>query len=175
MLNYNSHELTDGISLSYKYDVLAERGNKRYSRKEAKKAIKVVAVQVTNNTETPLTFGKDIAFFSGENQIFPLEPLATKQMLKQQVATYLPYLLLTPIKLFVSSGRSTDVYPIGYALGPGITVGNMAVAGTANSNLYNELEMYNLLGKEIQPGEVVYGIIAVRDMGYTPLSIKMLD
>jgi hypothetical protein len=32
-LNYNSHDLQDGIGLSYKNDVLLEKGNRKYANK----------------------------------------------------------------------------------------------------------------------------------------------
>ncbi|MDP3463893.1 MAG: hypothetical protein Q8S18_13955 [Bacteroidales bacterium] len=138
----------------------------------------MIAVQLTNNTDTILNVGKDVAFFSGENQIFPMEPNAVKESIKQIVPAYLPYLLLTFVNLNVtqstSSRATTEVYPIGLALGPGITLGNMYVASSANKIMLNELYQYNILRRDIQKGETVYGIIAVRDLGYSPLSVKRI-
>ena len=173
-LNYNSHDLQDGVGLSYKYDVLREKGNKKYAKKEDKKGVKLVAVKVTNNTDSVINVGKDVAFFSGNSQIFPMEPMAIKESIKQIVPGYLPYLLLTFLQLNIYQGNSVDSYPIGVVVGPAITIGNMAMAGSANKNLLNELYEYNILSRDIQKGETVYGIIGVRDMGYSPLTVKMI-
>nr|MDQ3394479.1 hypothetical protein [Bacteroidota bacterium] len=172
-LNYNSHDFQDGIGFSYKYDVLREKGNKKYAKKEDKKGIKLIAVKVTNNTDTVINIGRDAAFYSGQNQIFPMEPMAVKESIKQIVPGYLLYLLLTFLQLNVSSGDSGDSYPIGIIIGPGITIGNMAMAVTANKNMLTELYEYNILNKDIQKGETVYGIIGVRDMGFNPITIKI--
>ncbi len=177
-LNYNSHDLQDGIWLSYKYDVLREKGNRKYAKKEDKKGVKLIAIKITNNTDTVINVGKDAAFYSGQNQIFPMEPMAIKESIKQIVPGYLPYLLLTFTNLYVTKSTyysvTTETYPIGLVLGPTITIGNMAVAGSANKNMLNELYDYNILSRDIQKGETVYGIIGVRDMGYIPISVKMI-
>lgn len=178
-VSYNSHDLQDGVEFSYKYDVLRESGNNKYAKKETKKGIKLVAVKITNNTVSELIIGRDIAFYSGQSQIFPMEPLVIKQSIKQIVPGYLFYLLLTPVNLTVTKTSSnghndTEMYPVGLGLGPAITFGNMLVAGSANKNMLNELMEFNILNRDIQPGETVYGIIGIRDMGYVPLTIKML-
>ena len=134
----------------------------------------MIAVKITNNTDSIINVGKNVAFYSGQNQIFPMEPMVIKESIKQIVPGYLPYLLLTFTNLYVSDGTSTETYPIGLGLGPVITIGNMAVAGSANKNMLNELYEYNILSRDIQKGETVYGIIGVRDMGYSPISVKMI-
>lgn len=179
-LNYNSHDLQDGIGISYKYGVLSERGNKKYARKEYKKNVKLIAVKITNNTESVINIGKNAAFFSGQNQIIPMEPMAIKKSIKQIVPAYLPYALLTFVNFTVTKTSSsgmpeTDVYPIGYGLGPAVTFGNMAMAGSSNRDLLNELYEYNILGRDIQKDETVYGIIGVRNIGYNPLTLKMIN
>jgi hypothetical protein len=177
-LNYNSHDLQDGIGLSYKYDVLREKGNKKYAKKEDKNGVKLIAVKITNNTDTVINIGKNAAFYSGQNQIFPMEPMTIKESIKQIVPGYLPYLLLTFTRFYVTKSTynsvTTQSYPIGLVLGPVITTGNMVAAGTANRDMLNELYEFNILSRDIQKGETVYGIIGVRDMGFSPISVKMI-
>ncbi len=174
-LNYNAHDVQDGISLSYKYDVLRERGNRRYANKEENKGVRIVAVKVTNNSDSDLIIGRNAAFFSGSTQLFPLEASVAQRMIRQSSASYLPYLLLTFVNLTVTkkdgSKTTQDVYPIGLALGPGITIGNMAVASSANSNLLRDLMVNDLFDKKIKPGETMYGIIGLRGWDYKPLSL----
>lgn len=174
-LNYNAHDLQDGISLSYKYDVLRERGNRKYAKKEAKKGVKLIAVKITNNTDSVINVGRDIAFYSGKNQLFLMEPMVVQESIKQNVLAYLPYALLSFLNLKVTNGTSTEVYPIGLAIGPAATIGNMVIAGTANKKLLDELYDYNISSRDIQKGESVYGIIGVRDIGFSPISVRMIE
>jgi len=179
-LSYNSHDSQNGISISYKYDVLRERGNKKYAKKENKKGVKLIALKITNNTESVINIGRNAVFYSGQNQMNLMEPMVVKESIKQIVPSYLPYLLLTFVNLTTTKSQNgmiteQNVIPVGLILGPGITLGNMLVAGTANNNLVSELYLYNILGKDIKSGETVYAIVGVRDMGYNPISIRKLD
>ena len=173
--SYDSHNLDDGVSLSYKYDVLREKGNRKYATKEDNKNIRIVAVKLTNNTDSTINV-RDITFYSGLNPVIPMDPLAIKNSIKQIVPAYLPYLLLTFVNLYVTKTEdgvpTTDTYRIGLILGPGITIGNMAVAGSANENMLMELNDYYILNKDIHKGETVYGIIGLKAMGYSPLTVK---
>ncbi len=163
----------DGIELSYKYHVLREKGNKKIANKAYQKDIKLIAVKITNHTDSVINIGRNAIFYSGENQIFPMEPIAVKNSVKQSVIGYLPYLLFTFLNLYISNGNTTQTYPIGLILGPGLTVGNMVTASSANSNMLYELIEYNIYNRDIQEGETVYGIIGVQDMGVNPITLKI--
>lgn len=176
-INYGAHDLQDGIELSYQYDVLRGKGDNKYANKEYKKNIKVVAVRITNFTDTTINIGRDLVFYSGSNQIFLLEPTAIKNSIKQHTPAYLPFLLLTFLNLTVThntpTSTSTEVYPIGLFIGPTVTAGNMAVANSANNKLLNELIDYNIFNKELKKGETTYGIIGFKEIGYNPLSVRL--
>jgi len=172
---FAAHDLQDGISLSYKYDVLREKGNRKYSKKEFTRGLRLVAVKVTNNTDTTIHIGQDVAFYSGQNQLMLLDPLVVKSSIKQIVPGYLPYFLFTFLRFNVYTATSSNSYPIGLALGPGLVIGNMAFAGTANTNLLNELIKYSLFNKAVEKGETVYGIIGFRSNDYSPLSLKFIN
>ena len=174
-LSYNSHDVGDGVSLSYKYDVLRERGNRKVSNKERKQGVKLIAVKVTNHTDSVLNIGKDLIFYSGENQLYPMEPAVIRSTIRQSVPPYLFYLLLTFTTLEVHDGSTTDTYPIGFALGPGIAFGNMALANSANKDLHKEVSEYYIMDKDVPEGETVYGIIGVRDVGYSPITVRLRD
>ncbi len=172
VINYQSHDLKDGISLSYKYDVLNEKGNRKYSKKENLKGIRVVSLKITNNTDSVINIGNDIIFYSGYKRVLPMDPIVVKNSIKQHSASYLLYFLLTPLKLYVTNSNSVETYSIGYVLGPGIALGNLALAGTSNTKLLEELNAYNILNRDIKKGETVYGIIGIKERGYNPISIK---
>ncbi|HLN54136.1 MAG TPA: hypothetical protein VK212_10545 [Lentimicrobium sp.] len=176
-VNYSNNDVSQGISFSYRYDVLRERGNRKFAKKETMRGVKVVAVRLTNNYDFPVTVGRDINFYSGENLITVLDPFVAKQMLKQSAPTYLLYLLMTPLTFNIinSQGRVTDSYPIGLILGPGIAAGNVITASSANGNLFRDLSEYNIMGKDIRPGETVYGLLAISQFGYDPISIRFTE
>jgi len=161
--------------LSYKYEVLREYGNKKYAKKEFKKGLKVVAVKITNNTDTTIFIGQDVGIYSGENQLRLIDPMAIKNTIKQSVVAYLPYLLLSFLTLNVTTETSSDTYPIGLAIGPGITIGNMAVPSYANNRLFDELVKYNLINKAVASGETVYGIIGIQTNQFLPLTMRFID
>jgi hypothetical protein len=112
------------------------------------------------------------AFFNGSTMIFPMDAISTKNALKQSVPGYLFYLLMTPLTLSINN---SNPYPIGLILGPLLTGGNMLAAGSANNNLYRELVKYDILYRDIQPGETVFGLVAFRNLDYAPLTIKLIN
>src|SRR5688572_30361344 len=61
------HSPDSVITYSYKYDVLSLRGNKRYSKKEQKTGISVVAVRIQNNTDSVVRFS-DLKIFLGNKE-----------------------------------------------------------------------------------------------------------
>jgi hypothetical protein len=169
--------LNDGLSFAYKYDVLLEKGNKKYSRKENNKKIKLVAVRITNYTDYTLKVGEDINFYSGNKELIPIDPNIIKKEIKQYTGSYLLYLLLTPLKLHVTKtnelGYQTESYSIGYGIGPGVTLLNVAISGSANQKFADELNNYSIHGMELKKGETIYGIVGFRDLGYDPIKIQM--
>ena len=172
---YNAKADDNGLELSYKYDVLNERGNKKYAKKESQKGIKVVAIKITNKTWKTLQFGESIKIFSGDREVQLLEPEVIVKGIKQPSPIYLLYLLLTPMNFYVTNNNETSTYPIGLVVGPGIAFGNMAVAGTANKKLREELIAQSPANKTIQNGETIYGLVGISDRGYNPLTLKVMD
>jgi hypothetical protein len=166
-----------GVDFYYKHGVLREYHNKKYAKREDKKAIRVASVKIVNNTGKKLIIGENLFFYSGESQLFLLEPRIVHQQLKQGVAIYVLYMLFSfaTYNRYDAYGNVESSVPVGLVLGPGLTVGNMAVAGTANQSFLEELNQFSLINKTIEPGQTVYGLIAVRDIGFTPISVKVKD
>jgi hypothetical protein len=88
-VSYSSATEDEGIEMQYKYDVLREAGNKKYAKKEIKKNIRLVAVELTNNSDRPINFKDDIEIYSGDQKVIPLEPVYAKKELKQIAPLYL--------------------------------------------------------------------------------------
>jgi hypothetical protein len=66
---------------------------------------------------------------------------------------------------------SSETFPIGLIIGPGLAGGNVAVAATANARLKQDLLQFELFDKIIKPGETVYGLVAIPEMGFVPLRV----
>jgi hypothetical protein len=171
-IKYNAHTSEDGILFSYKYDVLRERGNTKYSNRENIKDLILVAVKITNKTDSVINVGRDLAFYSGQDQIFPMEATYVRNTIRQNVIGYLPYILLVFVELRIGKGNDAQDYPVGLVLGPVLTIANLITSGIANNRLGNELDKYDILDRNIVKGETVYGIIGLRSVGYVPLTLK---
>jgi len=168
---YTASNNLEDIKLYYRYDVLREEGNTKLAKKEIKNNIKLVAVKITNNTDTVINIGSNAAFYSGNTLIYPIDAISIRNELKQSVPGYLPYLLLTPLTLSVNG---SSPFPIGLILGPAIAGGNMITAANANRDLYKELVKYDVLYRDIKSGETVYGLVGFRNLDYIPLTIKLI-
>ena len=170
---YNSISTDNGITMEYKYDVLT----KKYKKKEAKKKFRVVAVRITNRGETEKVIGQDIRFvYQSGAELSLLDHKIIFKSLKQHPATHLLYMLFTPLNIYVSDGYngSTSTIPVGLAIGPGLTLGNVLTSSGANRKFRKELEAKSLIGKIIKPGETVSGVIGIAAEGYDPIQIKVL-
>ena len=170
-LNYSSRADDKSVVLEYKYGLLTQR----YARKETNNGLKLVAVKITNNCGKDIIFGKDIKLtYTGGNELAIQDEKQVYNTLKQGWAGYLLYLLLTPAKLTTTSnGEQTSSIPLGYAIGPGLAIGNIVAAGSANENFKNELLKYNISGTVIKNGETVFGLIGVKSDSFDALKIKL--
>lgn len=169
-LNYASANVKNGVKLEYKYDLL----DKKYEKKETKKGVKVVAVSITNNTDRDLIFGKDLSLsYENGEDVFLMEPTKTFSSLKQNAASNLLFLLLTPLNLTITkpgpNGAVTNFYPVGLLLGPTLAGGNMIIASSANGKFKKDLMDYNLLGSLIKKGETKHGLIGIKSDSYDAL------
>ncbi|MFD1096003.1 hypothetical protein [Salegentibacter chungangensis] len=172
-LSYNSNHLENGVTMEYKYDLL----EKKYAKKEDKKDIRLIAVKITNNGKEDLRFGSDmnIAYENG-SKIVQMETKKVFSKLKQQPVYYLLYLLLTPMQVTSTSTTNSTVtsnsFPAGLIVGPGLAGGNLLGASMANKNFKKELMQYDITGKVIKPGETIYGLVGVRADNYDALRIQ---
>lgn len=160
-------------TFSYQNHVIRRAGNRKLARKELKARMQVVAVKIYNNTGQTLEYGKNFSIFSGSNELNLYAPAMASENIKQTAALYLLYLFLTPTRLYINSSTSSNSIPIGLFLGPGIALGNMAMASSANKRFKQELTEYDLFNKPIANGETVYGLITFNDNGFMPLTLKV--
>jgi len=176
ILHYTAQITNKDISLEYRYGML----HKRYASKEINKDIRLVAIKLTNNTDKDLIFGKDINLeFEQGNGLQILDHEKVFKKLKQNVAPYLFYLLLTPFVIVTHQTNSSGIkevkgsIPIGPVLGPGLAFGNLVAAGSSNKKFKSELRQYNILGMTIKKGETIYGLVGIKASKFGLLKIKV--
>ncbi len=179
---YTNKSTENDVEFSYKYDLLQEFKNKKYAKREDKKAIRVVAIKITNSSSQVITLGENAKIYAGDSEVVLLDPTLVHAELKQGVAIYALYLLMLPMEVNFSRSSSfgsgvpqsnVSGYPVGLVLAPALAIGNGLVAHSANQKFKNELLLFNMIGRKIQPKETVYGLIGIRDTQYSPLRLKL--
>ena len=149
--------------------------NKKYTDKEVKKGVKLVAIKLTNNSNQDLMFGREIKLtYENGNEIFIMEDDKVFSTLKQKSAFHLFYLLITPINLtLINSNGSTSSIPIGLGLGPLLSGMNIVKASLANKKFKNELMGSDMYGALIKKGETKYGLIGIKADTFDSLKLKI--
>lgn len=154
----------------YKYDVLEESGNRKYARREQRRGLQVIGPKITNNSDETITLVENVKIYADNQLAIPIEPQYIQNQLKQPVPIYLLYILLW---LTFGSCENNDCNTTAIPIGLPISIGNMAVDGTANAKFLDELKSNNFLSKQIKPGEKAYGLVGFKSTGYSPLSFKV--
>jgi hypothetical protein len=49
----------------------------------------------------------------------------------------------------------------------------MLMANSANTKFLNDLTKYNLLGREIKPGETFSGFVGINTLAYNNITVKL--
>ncbi len=173
---FDQNELFENIELSYKYNILKESGNNKQATKETIHNLKILAVNITNHSESTIKIGDDIQFYFGETPIELIDNDKIYKKIKQKGAGYLPYLLLSFMNVAINDNRSYENQTrIGFPIAIGITGLNMIKSGTNNVLLLDDLKKYDIINKDILPGETISGIIGFKTFGYEykPISYKI--
>ena len=152
----------DKVPISYRFDILRDAGNKKMSNKEVKHNMKIVAVKLTNNTDSIINVGKNIEFYSANNSLVLMSPVDIKDQIKQSSEAYAFYFI-----------GCISLAPLDIAVFGGIGLGNMLVAGQANKDLLKELTLYDIRNIDIKPKESVIGIIGYHSTYSDPIYIKL--
>lgn len=169
-VNYGSSLEKDNVLLEYQYGGL----KKNYFKKGYRNGIKVVAVKITNLSHKDLIFGDDVVLtYSNGVEVEVMDNYRAYQYLRQDAETNLLFLLLTPIKLFISSGFNQKEFPIGYVAGPGLSFINFGVGQTANMKFKKEMLTYNINHHSIPTGSTVYGLVPIKSEAWDALSLKV--
>jgi len=174
--NYPTSVTVDGIKVSYKYDVLRSTGNKRYAEKEIKQGLRLIAIQITNQSDSTIRLSRDCDFYAGDVRILPIAARDISNRLKQQVWPYYFYLLMTFFEFSYTVTTPTSImsgsWPVGYVLGPGLTLLNVTKASKSNSRLYINLNVTDVWNRDILRGETVNGLIGIDGSEVVPIHVR---
>jgi hypothetical protein len=88
-LVFSTTQNDSDVKFGYRYEVLSFKGNKKSAKKERKKNVRVVALKIENNTNKTLKLGESLSLFSGDNNIYPMDPEIVFKQLRQTVPVYL--------------------------------------------------------------------------------------
>jgi hypothetical protein len=160
IVNYQGTSISDSVKIAYKYDVLQERGNRKYAKKEFKNNMRLVAVRIENDSKKVLDFKENVKVYAGERLLEPIINSDVYDELKQSPPAHVLYLLLSPIHLLaVNFNGSPNIFPFGFIIGPTLAAWNIIISAHANAKFKYEMETYNILERKIMPGEIVYGLV----------------
>ncbi|MBB6610300.1 hypothetical protein H7F15_04550 [Pontibacter sp. Tf4] len=166
---YTFSEKTDGLVYSYQYDLLQNKRNKKYAKRETKHLMRVVAVKITNTTDSTISIANDYKFMLGNADVVPVPPAIAANKLKQGVPIYLLYLLLNVRITTEENGKETSSTFI--PTGPPIAGLNMIIAANANRKFKEELIAFDISNKTVAPGETVYGLLTLQTIAPAPIRI----
>lgn len=158
MRAFTNPQTSEGITYAYRTNVLTETGNKKYANKEAKHGVKLIAIEIENQTESDIVLRNDAKFYLGDRIVFPMEPQQIHQQIKQPAGLYMLWSLLW---IVINKCEGDDCTSIPLPVGVVIGAANTGLASSANKRLLEELMVNNILDRKISPGEKAIGLIGI--------------
>ena len=178
-LRYTHHEEeTAPLSLGYRYNILTEKGNKKFSKAEEKRRLYLVAVEITNFGDRPMTLGKDFLLQAGDVPVAPVSKMRLYSRLKQKPGFFMFYMFFLHLNIpsqLITGSSSAFVLPTGLILGPALSLGNLFRAKNNNKKFKADLDLYDLTDRPIAPGETVHALVGLSHFTFAPLRIYMKE
>lgn len=170
-------KVNDSLTVSYSYNIQDATLNKRYGNKERSLGFAAVALRIENQSSVPLTMSRKtfrVESPAGEKSVMSARTYASK--VKQRVGAHMLHALWGPwaISWSEDSDGETDVDFIYIPVGLVVGIGNALRASNANKAHLEVMESYEIWGKEIPPGKVLYGIIPIQARGEEDLTFLYL-
>lgn len=172
----DKQSINDSLLVGYKYDIYSQYGNKRYSKKEKVHGYKLLAIEITNQSNEAIKITKDNFKLSiGGADIPPADLDIYTRKVKQESATYLLHALWGPwtIKKTVQNGKSNTTVKY-LPIGAGIGLINTMLASSANAKHMTNINSSIIWGKTISPKSKLYGFVCIRNQGYDQITFKYL-
>jgi hypothetical protein len=172
---YEKVDVSDTLRVSYRYRVQEITNNRWYAKKEKRYNLAAVALKIENLSSAPVTITCDnfkIYSAAGEKRV--VSPAAYASKVKQRVGVHLLHSLWGPwgISWETKENGETDVHGYYIPAGAIVGIGNAVRASNANSNNKATLEGYEIWNQVVEPGKIMYGLVAISAIGEEPLSFS---
>ena len=149
------------IQITYKYNILRERGNQLLAKNEKSKRISLLAVLVVNPSVDTLYFPKDIIITSKDDKIIPM---TLEEAVETLTARYSPYEEVD-FEIETKSGNwhiGTDLL-------------NDYKTIISNKSFSDEMKEYYLMNSIILPETSVSGLLALPIQRNKPLVFHLRE
>jgi len=173
-ITYQNEQKNNGLAFSYQYNVLDLNNNSRNAKKELKQNIYLLAVKLVNDSQKSIFIDKDVLFKVKDSIIVPLEVNILHKKLKQNQWSHLllGLIALPGVQTTCTKGQCSSRLLIPIPIGMPFGITNMIIASKANFKFKKELKKFNIINKEIKPGEQVYGLMGVYNPWFGPITIE---
>jgi hypothetical protein len=142
--------------IAWRYHVLADAGNRKYAKKEARSGISLLAVRVRNGSADTVFFPESVLMFAGRDTLQPLTMEAAGEALRQTTAE--------------DGGQGVVEVEVDAPLANlAVDIFNIATQEKANLRFVKELQEFYLVPSYVAPGQTVAGLLALPVKALTPL------
>ena len=156
-LSYSNEQVIDKLKFAYNDKAFEQTRNRKYIRKAVRKQVNIVAVRITNASNTSINIKSDLVLKADQAKLICIQPENVKRLLRQH--SFLYFLGMCGISI-VSTSASTVVYFGIYPFNAVYVLPNFIVAASANKNFLEELSFYNIESMEVPAYSVRYGILS---------------
>ncbi len=146
------------IKIYYRYNILKDKGNSEYSKRERLYGISLLAVLIDNPGQDTLTFPDDLIIIAKNIVRSPLELNETFSIFLQEPIPSVPIEIET---------KKSGTFYLDFELLDAL------IAAKANKRFVEEMREYYLVNSIILPGSQVAGILVLPVKRYTPLTFRM--
>jgi len=165
-IEYINKTESQDVTLEYKFDLL----EKNYGAKSKRKGEHLVAVKITNDSETTISWNENfIITHEDGSEIYKTENDELYNTLRQKRFVYFAY---APLSLITWKVYNV-VIPVGLIATSAIISSNSIKAKRSNERFKRNLDKYFLYDQSIMPGEVKYGLIGLKTQNQSPLKLTL--
>jgi hypothetical protein len=172
----NAASLKENVTVSYLYDIQDMSRNRRYGKKERKAGYVAVGVRIKNESNQPIQITDNFMVTANGTERPLMSPEAYTAKVKQHPPVHLLHALWGPWQYsYVEYGNqrqsSFRYLPVGAAVG----LINLIVAATGNANHEETLKANTIIGRTVEPGNTLNGIILMASPSYEPLTFELRE
>jgi hypothetical protein len=174
----NAAQLKENVTVSYLYDIQTLSRNRRYGKKERKAGYAAVGVKIKNESNQPVQItGSNFVVIANGIERPLIGPEVYTSKVKQHPSVHLLHALWGPWQYsyqeYGNNQHETSFryLPVGAAVG----LINLIIASTGNIKHEETLKANTIIGRTVEPGHTLNGVILMASPSYEPLTFKMRE